>query len=86
MSSIADDSVKEVPKILKPSNTPGILIQIPCPNISLIVPIIKRTRVNPIPAPSPSIKERCTGFLKANPSALPRIPQFTTIRGTNTPN
>ena len=86
MSSITDDSVKEVPKILKPSNTPGMFIQMPCPKISLIVPIMKSTRVNPIPAPRPSMNERCMGFLKANPSALPRIPQFTTIRGTNTPS
>ena len=86
MSRITDDSVKDVPKILKPSKTPGIFIQIPCPKISLIVPIIKSTRVNPIPAPSPSINDRWNGFLKANPSALPRIPQFTTIRGTNTPS
>lgn len=60
---ITGDSTKEVPRTLKPSNIPGILIQIPWPRISLIVPIMKSTRVNPIPAPSPSIKERCVGFL-----------------------
>ena len=58
---------------------------VPLPKNSLTVAIQNRAAVKPIPIPIPSTAEAITGFLLANASALPRMIQFTTIRGRNTP-
>ena len=58
---------------------------VPLPRSSRISPIIPNARVKPIPIPRPSSAESTTEFLLANISALPRMIQFTTISGINSP-
>ena len=58
----------------------------PLPNISRIPPKTVREMVKPSPIPRPSAREWMTGFLEAKASALPKMMQLTTIRGTKIPN
>ena len=55
--------------------------KVPAPRISLTAAIRINAHVKPRPIPNPSTAERPTEFLLAKASALPRIIQFTTIRG-----
>ena len=57
----------------------------PFPSNSLILARSVIARVNPIPIPRPSRIAGNTLFFWANASALPRIIQFTTIRGMKIP-
>ena len=59
--------------------------QVPLPSTSRMVLITVRVRVKPRPMPRPSKAESTTPCLEANISARPRMMQFTTIRGRNTP-
>ena len=59
---------------------------VPAPSSSLIVPITVSVSVKPRPIPIPSSAESKIVFLLANASALPRMMQFTTIRGMNRPS
>ncbi len=58
---------------------------VPEPKTSLIRDMRSRLKVNPIPIPSASSIDTRTPFWFAKPSALPRMIQLTTIKGTNTP-
>jgi hypothetical protein len=59
--------------------------RVPEPKSSLIEPRIKRDMVKPRPIPKPSAMDRIGLFLDAKASALPRIIQFTTIKGMKIP-
>ena len=63
------------PKAVKPKIVPN-------PKISLIEARIVNPNVNPKPIPKASANERDTGWREENSSALARIMQFTTIKGT----
>ena len=74
---------------VKRSTLSGMMVmpnQLPAPMISRIEPITTRVRVKPRPMPRPSMAESSTLFFEANISARPRMMQFTTISGRNTPS
>ena len=82
--AILSDGVLKVNKDLKkPKKLEKI---VPLPMISLTAPITVSASVKPRPIPIPSNAESRALFLLANISALPRMIQFTTIRGRNTPS
>ena len=90
MIAIRTPNTKNPPggRLKKPIEKFGMIVKPrrqPVPRSYLIAPMAASASVNPIPMPIPSRAESTTVFLFANASARPRMMQFTTIRGMNTP-
>ena len=72
--------------ILKSSGKSRKLKIVPLPNSSRKIPSMVSPNVKPNPMPIPSQADANGVFFAAKDSARPRMTQFTTIRGMNSPS